>query len=407
MPHKSSKMNYLHQIITEWIVIDGHPFHIIQGKGFQHMMAIFDSAFRIPSNITCKNIIAEAYDNSIRKVKALIIETCEFATITVDLWTARNKTGFIGITCHWLTSEFKIIDLLLCCEQISYPHTSETISSFISTKLKEFNLEDKVFFAISDNGSNMISAFNNLEKIIRIPCIAHNIHLSVNKGLRTVQLYTKKFQKLVKFFTTSVKQTERLDQAQLIIARNKMQKENIIHFDNPQDLNNEDNINDENEDLETLFEISRFKLLRNISDIHTRWNSSFYSWQRLLILQEPIQWLAATLPLQQEKNIQKDAQRLNQYLLKANEWKLLQDIVDILKPFESVTTYFSGIKYPTISMAIPIIETLKKNYMNISNNENIDESDDGNIKYILYLFLFANIYLFIYLFIYFRSNNYF
>ncbi|CAG8748543.1 8446_t:CDS:1, partial [Acaulospora morrowiae] len=56
-----------------------------QGKAFQHMMAIFDPAFQVSSNITCKNLVAEAYENSVKKVKALIMETYEFATITVDL----------------------------------------------------------------------------------------------------------------------------------------------------------------------------------------------------------------------------------------------------------------------------------------------------------------------------------
>ncbi|CAG8691807.1 10352_t:CDS:2, partial [Ambispora gerdemannii] len=201
------------------------------------------------------------------------------------------KIGFIGITCHWLTPKFETIDILLCCEKIPYPHTSQAILSFISTKLKEFDLEQKVIFAVSDNGANMIRAFKDSEKI-------------------------SQFKKLIKFFTTSVKQSEHLDQAQITIAKNKnseIQENDLIRFiddnseqedvnitDKTDETDNKDGV--ENEEANELIEISKLKLLRNISDVRTRWNSSYYSWQRLLELREAIEWLATTLPLQRENN---------------------------------------------------------------------------------------------------------
>ncbi|RHZ65289.1 hypothetical protein Glove_318g30 [Diversispora epigaea] len=69
--------------------------------------------------------------------------------------------GYIGITCHWLTQDFQLIDLLLAIEQMPYPHTGETISDYIKAKITEFELENKILFNSEENNENNNK---NLEK---------------------------------------------------------------------------------------------------------------------------------------------------------------------------------------------------------------------------------------------------
>ncbi|CAG8781902.1 1226_t:CDS:2, partial [Racocetra fulgida] len=46
------------------------------------------------------------------------------------------------------------------------------------------------------------------------------------------------------------------------------------------------------------------------------WNSSYYSWTRLLELKDAITWLASVLPLKKEKENKRDSQKLSHLLLK-------------------------------------------------------------------------------------------
>nr|CAG8483978.1 4772_t:CDS:2 [Entrophospora candida] len=98
-------------------------------------------------------------------------------------------------------------------------------------------------------------------------CTAHVLQLTINKALGTIKPYVKRFKKLIKFFTSSPKQTE-----------------------------------------------------RNVAAVKTRWNASYNSWIRLLKLQKSIEWLANTLAYEPGKDSKSDAHRLKYLLLKNYKW---------------------------------------------------------------------------------------
>ncbi|GBC17730.1 zinc finger BED domain-containing protein 1-like [Rhizophagus irregularis DAOM 181602=DAOM 197198] len=121
--------------VADWIVTDRLPFNTVREKG-------------------C------GYKITVELMKNYIEEICIYAFITTDLWTLRAKTGYIGITYHWLTQEMKLYDILVYVEKISYPHTRTHICETIQEKLKVLGLEKKVNVAVTDNGSNMVKAIN-------------------------------------------------------------------------------------------------------------------------------------------------------------------------------------------------------------------------------------------------------
>ncbi|CAG8675039.1 16036_t:CDS:2, partial [Racocetra persica] len=81
--------------------------------------------------------------------------SCETATLTADLWTLRNNQDYIGVTCHWITYNWSLQSILLCCEKISYPYTAESILQFLISKYTEFNLENKIICVFTNNGFNI------------------------------------------------------------------------------------------------------------------------------------------------------------------------------------------------------------------------------------------------------------
>ena len=83
------------------------------------------------------------YQKAIELMKNFIEKTCDYAAITTDLWTSRAKNGYIGITCHWLTPEMKLCDILVCVDQISYPHTGEHICKQFKINLKYWGWKKK------------------------------------------------------------------------------------------------------------------------------------------------------------------------------------------------------------------------------------------------------------------------
>ena len=264
--------------------------------------------------------------------------------MTTDMWTSKGKAGYIGITAHWLDEDNKPYDILLGIEHAPYPHTAKVISNYLEKYIEDFRIENKLTCIVTDNGSNMKAAINILsskyKNVKRLPCVAHTLQLTVNKAIKSINYQVRRYRKLVKFFQ-SPKQSERLQ---------KMQKE----------LSKKSLTNDENSDDDDLFEDFSTNILKNINEVLTRWNSKYNSWKRLIELKKPIIRLNATLHLEDDRTDRLDGERLQKIMLCEDEWILLGELCNLFKPFDEVTTYFSGIEYATISSILSVIETLKR-----------------------------------------------
>lgn len=364
--------------MADWLITDGLPFNTVNGKGFKKMMKKVNAAFDPPCYTTIKQDIGLGYEAAIELMKNYIEETCVYASITTDLWTSRAKNGYIGITCHWLTQEMKLCDILVCVEQISYPHTGEHIRRTIQDKLKVLGLEKKVIIAVTDNGSNMVKAIKEWDGVGRVACSAHTLQLCVLKGLQKIKSYLKKYAKLNQFFD-SPKQTERLEDAQREIFVRQKQRANEMESSSPVGLIEDNHESDEENPNKPL------KILRTITEVPTRWGSKLASWKRLKKLKDPIKRVHATLALETDRDSKKDYQRLTNLMLNDNEWTLLNKLIELLIPIESATEFLGGQKYSTLSLIFPVIQTLKYEYTpdlydeNNDNENNDNENDNGKI----------------------------
>ncbi|CAG8664432.1 15805_t:CDS:2, partial [Dentiscutata erythropus] len=102
------------------------------------------------------------------------------------------------------------------------------------------------------------------------------------------------------------------------------------------------------------------KKLSTIGDISTRWNSSFYAWERLLQLRRAIIYLPSRLQSDENATVRKDGERLAHIMLTNSEWTFLDELNDILSSFEEIMTLLSGNTYITISLIYPAISALVK-----------------------------------------------
>jgi len=44
------------------------------------------------------------------------------------MWTAKNRQGFLGVTCFFLDKNFAIQKVVLTIEYVKYSHTAQNIS---------------------------------------------------------------------------------------------------------------------------------------------------------------------------------------------------------------------------------------------------------------------------------------
>src|SRR3954469_25554603 len=130
-------------------------------------------------------------------------------SITTGLWTARSRSGYIGITCSFINSNFDICEVILAIQYVPYPHTGNNICKVLRNIISNWNLTGKVFTMTTDNDFNMVKAEKLMNELTRLPYTAHTLQLVVRKGLIPADVLIARAKRLINFFT-SPKQTEKL-----------------------------------------------------------------------------------------------------------------------------------------------------------------------------------------------------
>jgi len=78
------------------------------------------------------------------------------------MWTAKNRQGFLGVTCSFLDKTFNLQEIILTIEYVRYPHTATNISDTLLALLDEWELREKVHMIVTDSGANMKKAVKDM-----------------------------------------------------------------------------------------------------------------------------------------------------------------------------------------------------------------------------------------------------
>ncbi|CAB4484925.1 unnamed protein product [Rhizophagus irregularis] len=154
-----------------------------------------------------------------------------------------------------------------------------------------------------------------------------------------------------------------------IITQWELQHKQNERLLNAQKKNSEEP--EEESDLHRIF-------YRAITDVETRWSSTYIAWERLIALKPYIDIVISSLNVSKDNNAKEDAKRLNKINLTNNEWDIIRDLLEILGPFAELTEILEGTKYATMSYIYPGIIKLKSMFSpTINSNLDLETNDDA------------------------------
>lgn len=298
---------------------------MVDEESFRQLLQIAEPRFQLPHRTHfAEKVIPQRYCE-IHSAVEKELESVKKCTFTTDLWTAQHQNrGYISLTVHYVNEYFKLQSKCLQTQEVTTDHTSISIETVLSSMLSSWNIRDKVCGAATDNASNMVNAIRMLAGVQHFPCVAHTLQLSVKSGLNVsrVQRVLGRCRKLVEHFNKSSKQTYKLREKQ------------------------------------EMLQLPKHRL---IQECITRWGSTLHMIERLMEQQAAI---AAVL---MEGN-------MRHLIPESSEWTLIEQLVDILLPFQQATEAMSGVKYPTVSTVTPLL------YKLLHKTLLITETDSGVIK---------------------------
>ncbi len=112
---------------------------------------MLDSRFVIPKSNAIKSLIHSSFTHTFN-ILLNKLSLVNYVACTTDLWTARNRQGYLGVTCSWIDDDYNLNENLLVLSHLPSPHTAASIHKKLENVFIEWKLNEKVTSITCDNG---------------------------------------------------------------------------------------------------------------------------------------------------------------------------------------------------------------------------------------------------------------
>ncbi|GAV01181.1 hypothetical protein RvY_11931 [Ramazzottius varieornatus] len=120
----------------------------------------FDRAIKWPKRHRIVRILLPRQHRKIKEKLLSLLTKAVAVAINLDIWSSKRMRGYMGISLHFIDEKFRLRNLL-ACPRFKGSHTAEEILNLAVEVIADFNLQHKVFYVGTDNGSNIVAAFKN------------------------------------------------------------------------------------------------------------------------------------------------------------------------------------------------------------------------------------------------------
>lgn len=173
------------------------PFQVVEHPELQMLCRLARAAPSMPefpSARTVQRRLQESVDDANQKILEKLPSTAKLS-IALDCWTSPFQQAFMAITGYFIDQDWNYREILLGFEPLHGTHSGVNLSNVLLERLQHCKIEGRVLAITTDNASNnktlmkkiqeSLSAFESHDQfpIIRIPCLAHVIQLSLKKLL--------------------------------------------------------------------------------------------------------------------------------------------------------------------------------------------------------------------------------
>jgi hypothetical protein len=178
------------------------PFQLVEHPQFRaliEMARLAPSFPEIPSAKTVRRHLQDLVQERQKNLLQMLPQGAKLS-IALDCWTSPFRQAFMAVTGYFLDVDWNYREILLGFEPLSGSHTGTYLSTVLQQLLAQHQIESRVLTVTTDNASNNSTLIDTLQDslqslelpeqtpIIRIPCIAHVIQLSLKELLSQMEV---------------------------------------------------------------------------------------------------------------------------------------------------------------------------------------------------------------------------
>jgi len=104
--------------LVKWIIINQHPFTIVEELKFIDYIHILNPDAVLISADTIKRKIMDLYTVNIDKMQESFQDILGKISFTLDVWTSPSTKSFLAITAHYIDKDWKLRNVLVDFIQI-------------------------------------------------------------------------------------------------------------------------------------------------------------------------------------------------------------------------------------------------------------------------------------------------
>ena len=317
-PFNELEQNEHTKYLIKWLICDSQPFNIVDNNYFKAFINHFCPRYTIPGRQQVKKYIIDAFNNRRTNIINELHQIEGNFSLTADMWTSINNEAYLGLTIHYVDSNWCLCNFLLDIIPFTTNHSGINIANEILRVLGEFRISDKIIALTTDNESAMLVCGREIADALdaelssknfsHYRCAAHVLNLSVNKGLKLVSDSIDKVHALV----VKIKDSTRLCDRRRAFCK-----------------------------------IQDIKDLKPILNVKTRWNSTYYMLERLIKLEPALFLLSA------------ENQSIKDLYPNDDDWVTIKDTLIVLEPLEKATKHLLASSYPTMGDVRFIFESIQ------------------------------------------------
>jgi hypothetical protein len=323
----------------DWVVADNISFRQSVSSQIQWLLLNGGAHVRdtIPnSHRTVSSWIIMAFETSRKQVKDLVATSLSKINLSFDIWTSSNDLALLGVVAHFINAEGCLRVALLGLPRMINSHTGENMATCIKSVINEYDFGQKLGCFMMDNAQNNDTCVAELrryfptinEKEQRLRCAGHIFNL-VTKAV----LYGKgvsKWQR--KLLGASDNDTFKLWREKGCIGK----VHNFVKYVGRSTARRE-----EFAALQVTAQAARGEKIfayKLINDGGVRWNSTYSMLKRALKLRDAIDLYYKRY----KKSTDIDEYNLLDDELTEEDWVMIRQFVDLLRPFKKMTKHLEG-----------------------------------------------------------------
>ncbi|XP_022683481.1 zinc finger BED domain-containing protein RICESLEEPER 2-like [Setaria italica] len=303
--------------MIEFVIHAEIPFNKFEDPYFEPWVQSMQPTLSVVGRQTVRNDCLKKYQRMKQDIQNELESLDSHVCLTSDLWTSIQNLGYMVVTAHYITPDFKIKKKIISFKEVKYPHSGFAIEEALVSCLTEWGIRNKLFTLTVDNASNNNTACDLLVDThkyelmlegahLHVRCCAHILNILVQDGMKIIHEGIKKIRELLKH---------------IISSPSRMQAFNEIAV------------------------VNGLPTKRGIAlDIPNRWNSTFK------MVAEAIKYKTV---------LNSYANQHAEIPPNEQEWSTADSICKFLKTFEEATKAISAHRKPTSYMFLPLIVSIR------------------------------------------------